>query len=1001
MKKTLLISFIALLPLTIIGQYFQQEVNTMIAVQLDDVNHQLHAFETIEYTNNSNEALSFIYFHLWPNAYKNNQSKLAEQLEEAGEFNLRFAPKEKRGFIDSLNFKSEGQTLKLEYDENIDYVKVILSKPLLPKQKITITTPFRVQVPYGNVSRLGHLGQAYQLTQWFPKPAVFDGNGWNVMPYLSQGEFYSEYGTYDVKITLPENYVVGATGDLVDGEKEIEWLTKKAKKTRLILDKAIKDESSPKELTGMETPESSKKMKTLHYHQENVHDFAFFVDKRWHVLKGEVELPYSKRKVTTWALFTNNEAALWKDAISYLDSSIYYYSLWTGEYPYNQVTAVDGALTAGAGMEYPNVTVIGQSGTAAGLEQVIIHEVGHNWFYGILGSNERKHAWMDEGMNSYTENRTTETLHPNAGLGMVNSNIAKKIGLDQYDARGVNDLSYLFNARRNYDQPIETPSSLFTPTNYGTIVYAKTAIGFDYLLAYLGDSLFNKCMHTYFNEWKFKHPQPKDVKAVFENVSKKDLDWFFDDYINTTKKIDYKISRFKTKTNELTVNNIGGLASPISIYGLGKNDTILFTKWEEGFLDKKIIEVPEGADKIVLDYEMDSPELDRTNDLIKTSGLFKKSKPLKFKLLGSIENRNYNTVNFLPVFGWNETDQGMLGVSFYNTTFPEKKLDWLVTPMYSFRQKNLTGLGHLKYNWYPSRIFRKIDLGYYAKTFSYNLPSSENNVKWTKSSVQLNFELYNKKLRTAPIQRFHFDLISVSHLIENNADLYSNYFNFSYELKSKQILKPASLKLDYVIGNDNFDQKVNTLSLTTKKRFNYNIKLDGIEFRLFAGKSLFENTNSKYNWRMSGQTGIYDYLYDNTFLGRTASHPNFLGQQLDDSHGGFKTYTNTGSSNNWLITLNTKLDLPKLPFGLFADIGYYPYIENNQGVISNKVGSNFDAGLWIPIKKDIIEVYVPLLFSENIQKEIDYNNINFWQRITFVINFNSMNPFKIVSTIKP
>lgn len=1001
MKKIILLSFLITFTIFINGQYFQQEVNTTIEVKLDDINHQLQAFETIQYTNNSKVELDYIYFHLWPNAYKNNQSKLAEQLEEAGEFNLHFAPKDKRGFIDSLDFKSEGKALKLEYDENIDYVKVILNQPLLPNQSIKITTPFRVKIPYGNVSRLGHLGQAYQLTQWFPKPAVFDENGWNVMPYLSQGEFYSEYGTYDVKITLPENYVVGATGDLVNGEKELEWLTKKAKKTQLLFDKANEEGVMPNELTGIETPESSKTFKTLHYHQENVHDFAFFVDKRWHVLKGEVELPNSNRKVTTWAMFTNNEAPLWKDAISYLDSSIYYYSLWSGEYPYNQVTAVDGALTAGAGMEYPNVTVIGQSGTASALEQVIIHEVGHNWFYGILGSNERKHAWMDEGMNSFIENRTTETLHPNAGIGIVNENIAKKIGIDQYNARGINDLSYLFNARRNYDQPIETPSSLFTPTNYGTIVYAKTAIGFDYLLTYLGDTIFNKCMHTYFNEWKFKHPQPKDVRTVFERVSKKDLSWFFEDFINTTKKIDYKTVSFNSKTNELIVKNIGGLASPISIYGLDDKDSILFTKWEEGFLDSKNFTLPEGATKIVLDYNMDSPELNRTNDIIKTKGILKKSEPLKFKLLGSIENRNYNIVNFIPVLGWNEADKVMLGVSFYNSTFPEKKLDWLLTPMFSFGQKNLAGLGHLKYNWYPSRVFRKIDLGYYTKSFSFDLPVSENNVKWHKSSTQLNFEIYNQKLRTAPIQRFHFNLINIAHQIENSTNLYSNYFNASYELKSKQILKPANLKLDYVIGNDNFDERVNTISLTAKKRFNYNLNLDGIEFRLFAGKSLFENTNSKYNWRMSGQTGIYDYLFDNTFLGRTASNPNFLGQQLDESHGGFKTYTNTGSSNNWLITLNTKLDIPKVPFGLFADIGYYPYIENNQGVISNKIGSNFDFGLFIPLRKDVIELYVPLLFSENIQKEIDYNGTTFLQRITFIINFSSMNPFKIISELKP
>lgn len=995
--KYLITAFIVSLYFSVFSQYFQQEVNTTIDVKLNDSLHELHAFESIEYTNNSNDTLTFIYFHIWPNAYKNNQTALAEQLDQAGNLTFHFSPDKNRGFIDSLNFKSNNQQLRLEYDNNIDYVKVHLNQPLLPKEKRIITTPFRVKIPYGNISRLGHIGQAYQLTQWFPKPAVYDENGWNVMPYLSQGEFYSEYGSYDVKITLPQNYVVGATGDLVNGEKELEWLNKKAKKTQLLI-----ENGGYKEYTSMDTPKSSKELKTLHYHQENVHDFAFFVDKRWHVLKGEVELPFTKRKVTTWAMFTNNEFHLWKDAIAYLDSSIYYYSLWTGEYPYNQVTAIDGALTAGAGMEYPNVTVIGESYTPSALEQVIIHEVGHNWFYGILGSNERKHAWMDEGMNSYTENRTTETLHPNSGIGMVNDNLAKKIGLDQYGARGLHDVSYLYAARRNYDQPIESPAALFTPTNYGTIIYSKTAIGFDYLLAYLGDSTFNECMHTYFDEWKFKHPQPKNVRAVFERVSKKDLSWFFDDYIQTTKKIDYKVSSYNKKEETVTIKNISTIPAPISIYGLDKNDNVLFSKWEEGFLGKKNITIPNTAHKIVLDYKRDIPEVDRTNDVIKTSGIFKKSKPIKLKLLGEIENRDYNTINFLPVFGWNESDQGMLGAAFYNTTFPEKKLEWLAIPMYSIRNNTFTGVSSLYYNWYPTPIFRKLSLGYEGKSFSYAIPIVNENIAWYKNSLHLKAELYDKKLRTAPKQTFDIAYHNIREKrYSDSTGLSSNYLDFKYIIKNKQTLKPASLKVNYTYGNNSNDERVNTLSITGKMRINYNLKRDGISFRLFAGKSLFAHTNAKYNWRMSGQTGLYDYLFNNTYLGRGSNQPDFLSQQIDDSHGGFKTSTNTGSSNNWLIALNAKLDIPKLPIGIFADFGYFPYKENNQGVITNKIGNNYDLGIYIPLKKDIFEIYIPLLFSDRIQQEIDYNGYNFGQRITFMIQFNSMNPFKIVQSVKP
>src|SRR6185295_444 len=159
------------------------------------------------------------------------------------------------------------------------------------------------------ISRLGHLGQAYMITQWYPKPAVYDKKGWNYMPYLNQGEFYSEFGSFDVRITVPKNYVVGATGDLVNGEKETEWMEQKAKETEAIT--TFDDD--------MRFPASDAETKTLEFKQSQVHDFALFCDKRFHVLKGEIETPHTKHKVTTWALFTNSEAQLWKKSISYIN----------------------------------------------------------------------------------------------------------------------------------------------------------------------------------------------------------------------------------------------------------------------------------------------------------------------------------------------------------------------------------------------------------------------------------------------------------------------------------------------------------------------------------------------------------------------------------------------------------------------------------------------------------------------------------------------------------
>ena len=517
--------------------YFQQDVAYKINVKLDDKKHELAADESVEYINNSPDELSFIWFHLWPNGYKNNNTPLAKQLIEEGNKKFYFAADSVRGYIDGLDFKVNGQPVKMEYGASIDMCKIYLNEPLKPGGKITFTTPFHVKVPIGVFSRLGHIGQQYQITQWYPKPAVYDKYGWHPIPYLNQGEFYSEFGNFDVFITIPKNYVVGATGDLVDGEVETEWLNKKAEDAKGM-------SSFPKETTF---PVSSSETKTLHYHQEKVHDFGWFADKRYYVTKAEVELPYSKKKVTTWAMFTGPEGRIWKNAAQYVADAVYYYSKWNGDYAYNHATAVDGALSAGGGMEYPNITVIGEMGDTITLDRVIAHEVGHNWFYGMLGSNERDHGWMDEGINSFNENRYMDTKYPPDKSGVMSSimvqgiNVGKLIGVSDLSEKTLFDLGYRFNAVRKLDQPVDMTSGEYTEINYGTVVYGKTAVILSYLQAYLGEEMYDKCAQAYFSQWEFKHPYPTDIKNVYQSISGKDLSWFFDNMIPTTNQVDYKI----------------------------------------------------------------------------------------------------------------------------------------------------------------------------------------------------------------------------------------------------------------------------------------------------------------------------------------------------------------------------------------------------------------------------------------------------------------------------
>ena len=993
-------------------EYFQQKVDTYIDVELDDENHILRGFEKMVYYNNSSLNLDKIIIHLWPNAYKNSNTNLAKQKYSDGSTSFKYADSIDLGYIDSLDFKVNGEIVKWQLlNEQIDISELLLTKPLKPGDSIIITTPFRVKIPSGKFSRLGHIGQSYQITQWFAKPAVFDKNGWHPMSYLDQGEFFSEFGNYDVSITVPKNYVLMATGDLQNKE-ELEFLNEKAELTSQLIKEnklAVRDSLGRKD---MSFPKSSVEKKTLRFIQKNVHDFAWFTDKRYHVLKGEVNV--NNRKITSWALFTNNEAKLWRRSIEYINDATRYFSKWVGEYPYNHVTAVDGTISAGGGMEYPNITVIGSSGDSKSLETVIVHEVGHNWYYGILGSNERDNAWMDEGLNTYIEIRYMEEKYPNGYFRKKDSTQNKSRGISlniPMEEKELQHIAYQFNASRNYDQPLKMGSKDFTQMNYGAMVYCKTGIGFHYLKAFLGEALFDNCMNEYFNQWKFKHPNPNDIKIVFENVSKENLDWFFEDYIKTTKKTDYslkKVSKINDQEYLIKLKNVTGYNSPIPIQMINDSNEIISEKWINGFKKDTtfVYKTSVKPYRIAMDYDVITTDYNYKYHMAKANGIFKFYKPIKFKFLPiSINNNKENLIYYSPIIAGNAYDKTMVGLALYNSGINDKKVEWLINPLYGFGSKKLVGSGKIQSNINTNGLFPRIELGY--KIRSYNNEHNElyKEQRWTKQEIFTDLRIKSKNLRSSPFQKIIVRTIRVDDFGPDGTFIWpaepigktAYYGEIEYNLKSRQILKPKELKLNYIYGFNENINLVNCLQLSSKIEKSYNKSSDKIRWRFFAGYHFNQNISKQYSFYLSGKNGRTDYLYDNIYLGRNSSNQeHLLSRQNDNSYGGFKVMDTTLRSNSWMISNNFKMDIPKLPIGIFADLGIF---KSSSG--DNKIKWGYNAGIYtsIVVNEEIIGIYLPILYSDNIGGTL--NDFKVLQRINFIFNLKSINPFTIKKTIKP
>lgn len=960
-----------------------------IRAELDDINHSLLGFMELEYTNHSPDTLTFIWFHLWPNAYKNNRTALARQLMGQGKTWAWFARSDARGYIDSLRMEVNGAPATLLPDSQYaDIARLLLPAPLLPGQTIRITSPFYVKIPSARISRFGHQGQDYYITQWYPKPAVYDRFGWHPMPYLDQGEFYSEFGRHELYITLPKNYLVAATGEL-QNEEEKAWLEEKVRLTEASgLHKRMKIPWAGDTSTGR---------KTLHFTADRVHDMAWFASKERLVKHSVTTLP-SGRQVDCWSFFKPQNAWAWWEANDDIAGTLQFYSRRLTEYPYNTCTAFDGDKAAGVDMEYPMLTLIGRSNW---LGSVLTHEVGHNWFYGILANNERDHAWMDEGLNSFMERQRLDELYPEERVWSS----PDFLGIRELPERLENYYDYLPEAREQLDQPIDLTSSAFTASNYGAVVYSKTTVALYYLQAYLGDTVFDGILKRYAETWAFRHPSPDDFEDFFRKNAPKPVDWFFNDLVRSDKKIDYAIVKGHVQGDEmiLTVRNRGTSDAPFPLGYTSGQDSIL--QWEEGFFGEREITVPLRSGKqLAIDPGQVMPDINRKNNFIRTSGNLRQVEKFRLQLGTSIENPHLTQLFFFPTLGWNRYNEGMAGLAIYNISLTPKKFEFILNPMFALGTASFTGNAEVSYRHYPQKgklQTWKISLPF--SRFGYSPDSLQPHYIRLAPTLTMEFKKKNSPGRLR--HQLLFSSCIIFRELPSNAALNRDLFTLitaraEYRVQRKHALLPVYARgVIEFISEPGMNFQFSPVNVSPQVKFSaeagmkwiYYRRNRGISVRLFAGAFLTRgNTVGDYRFRLSGQAGYQDYTFSDYYFGRSETS-GFLSQQMAHTDGDFKTFTFIGQTSEWLVTLNLKAQLPVVPVSFFFDIGTYAHAGSNfpgaQAVV-------FDGGICIDVWPDILEIYFPLFMSSDIKNSVELNTQTYWERIRFMINLRQLDPIR-------
>jgi hypothetical protein len=925
--------------------YLQQQVNYKIDVTLNDIDNTLDGFVKMEYFNNSPDTLFFIWIHLWPNAFKNDKTAFTDQTLENGSTAFYFSNADKRGYINRLDFKVNGDVAKTQdHPQHQDIIKLILPKPIVPNSITKIETPFHVKLPY-NFSRGGHVDQAYQITQWYPKPAVYDRKGWHPMPYLDQGEFYAEFGNYEVQITLPENYVVAATGDL-QNESEKQWLKNKKPVYREPKSRPTGSSGRAKKQAGKKKNDeddlypSSAKTKTLQYKQNMVHDFAWFADKTFTVKTDTLKLP-SGKIIQASAFYYSENAENWQTSIAMIKRAILTKSKWLGEYPYNVVSVVDGGN--GGGMEYPTITLLDDGGSEKMLDFVINHEVGHNWFEAILATNERTHPWMDEGMNTYYDNRYSLQQYGNTQLDIIQTKSAfiKNRLPDDIQHTLLQTVTGI-----KKDQPIETTSEIFTGFNYNMVAYIKAGDWMKLLEDELGKSLFDSCMQAYYQRWQFKHPYPEDFKKVVEEISGRNVDATFS-LLN--KKGDLKKSVAKKDIR---------FASFFSLKETDKHNYI-FASPAIGY---------NFYDKLMLGVVLHNYTLPFSKFQFVVAPLY----ATKSKQLNGLGRVSYN---LFPGNNGQKLELALAGATFSGDNFTDSTN---MTHAQSF-SKIVPSIKYVFANKTPRSSITKF---IQWKTFFIR----EQGLLFTRDTInQVDVITYPTESRY--INQLQF-------VIENNRVLYP--YNGVLQLEQGE----GFARLAFT-GNYYFNY-------AKRGGMNVRL-FAGKFFYLGDKTFIKQFETDRYHLNMTGPKGYEDYTYSNYFVGRNEFDKFSNQQiMIRDGGFKVRTdflSDKIGKTDDWLAAANFTTTIPdvinplavlpfRLPIKLFLDVGTYADAWKKNAATGRFI---YDAGLQLSLFNNVLNIYVPLFYSK-VYKDYFKSTITekrFLKNIAFSIDIQNISLKKL------
>ncbi|SHH52579.1 gluzincin family metallopeptidase [Winogradskyella jejuensis] len=872
--------------------------------------------QTIVYQNASNDTLREVFLSDWNNSYATKSTALAKRFEEEFSTKFHLAKDRQRGFTTiSKITDSKGNTLSNNHLENqIDVLKVTLANPLLPNESYSIELNYVIKLPDASFTDYGYTNSGnLELKYWYLTPAVYDGN-WQYYSNKNLDDLYIPKSDVSIKLTFPkEFYLTSELNTVEEIESDLKTVTLKGN-------------------DRVDTYLSLNKLKA--FNQVTTDDFTLVSDI---VEKG---------------LSPQDKAIITDRVTKFLTDNL-------GEYPHERllVSQIDYNKNPLYGLnQLPSFLRPFKSGFQYELK--LLKTALNKYIYNTHLVNPRKDHWLNDGLIIYFLMKYVEDYYPDSKLL---GTLAKVWGIRSFH---IADLDYnakyfLYSmevARKNNDQAITTSKDSLTKFNANIAGRYKTGVGFNYLDEYAIDMDFRSLAKDYLERRKLTKVNTSAFETFLKSKTEKDIDWFFTDYINTRKKIDFKLTKVSATEDsiQLTIKNKRDNSMPISLFSL-KNDSVVNKIWIDSVGTSKTLKIPNyDTERLVLDYDNVVPEFNQRDNYKSTNGSSFWSKPLQFRLFKDVEDPYYNQVFLMPLAEFKNIYDGFtLGAKVYNKTILRKRLNYRFSPQYAFNSKSITGSGNIFYthNLEDTNLFNVS----YGIDASYQSFAQDAFFRRIRPSVTFGFR-DKDDLRSDKRHTIRLRYVDIARTIGPDAILEEletepdySVLNLRYVHSSPGIINFSRFFADFQVASNFSKIALNyEFRKLTKKNRNYNL-------RLFAGTFLKNNTDPSSNFFSFALDRPTDYLFDFNYLGRSEASGIFS-QQIIIAEGGFKSQLDTAFANQWMATANFS-----------TSIWRYIQLYGDAGFVKNKFSSAkfvYDSGIRLNLVEDYFEIFLPL-YSNN------------------------------------